>query len=127
MRALSFCTRDIAAVARRCGFHHAALLQRMNIFAQFHSRIAAILQGFVAAGRLPAALDLAAFTVEPPRDASHGDLSCNAAMVYAKDAKTAFASPRALADAIVAELAAAPGNGCVMISVGQIGDAAAGK
>ena len=80
----------------------------MNIFARFQTRIAAILQDFIAAGRLPPGLDLAAFTVEPPRDATHGDLACNAAMVYAREAKPHFASPRALADAIVAALAGTP-------------------
>jgi arginyl-tRNA synthetase len=38
------------------------------------------------------------FVVEPPRDASHGDLSCNAAMVLAKPLKS---NPRAIAQAIV--------------------------
>jgi arginyl-tRNA synthetase len=40
-------------------------------------------------------------TVEPPRDASHGDLATNAAMVLAKPAG---ANPRALAEAIAGEL-----------------------
>ena len=88
----------------------------MNIFAEFQSSIAAILQGFIAAGRLPASLELAAFTVEPPRDASHGDLACNAAMVFARDARPAFASPRALAEAIVAVLKDAPGVAAVSVA-----------
>ena len=36
--------------------------------------------------------------VEPPRDAAHGDLSTNAAMVYAREAKAAGSNPRALAE-----------------------------
>ena len=88
----------------------------MNIFAEFQNRVASILQGFIAAGRLPATLDLAAFTVEPPRDASHGDLACNAAMVYARDARPAFASPRAIADAIVAALQDMPGVAAVSVA-----------
>jgi len=39
------------------------------------------------------------FVVEPPRDASHGDLSCNAAMVLSKALKS---NPRAIAEKLVA-------------------------
>ena len=41
--------------------------------------------------------------VEPPRDAAHGDMATNAAMVLAKEAK---AKPRDLAEAIAAKLRA---------------------
>ena len=44
--------------------------------------------------------------VEPPRDASHGDLATNAAMVLAKGAGT---NPRALAGLIAPKLEALPG------------------
>ena len=77
----------------------------MNLFADFHARVAAILAAFQKDGRLPADLDLARFVVEPPRDRSHGDLAVNAAMVYAKEAKAGFGNPRALAQAIVDALA----------------------
>jgi arginyl-tRNA synthetase len=77
----------------------------MNLFADFHARIAAILGRFQSDGRLPGDLDLGRFVVEPPRDPSHGDLACNAAMVFAKEAKAGFGAPRAFAEAIVAELA----------------------
>jgi arginyl-tRNA synthetase len=77
----------------------------MNIFAEFQGRIAKILTRIAASGRLPADLDLSRFVVEPPRDPSHGDLAANAAMVYAKEAKAAFAGPRALAVEIAAALA----------------------
>ena len=50
-------------------------------------------------------LDLSRVVVEPPRDAAHGDLSTNAAMVIAKPART---NPRQLADLIVADLATDP-------------------
>ena len=80
----------------------------MNIFAEFQARIGAVLQGVVDSGRLPAGLDLRRFTVEPPRDASHGDLATNAAMVYAKDAKPHFANPRQLAAEICFALANDP-------------------
>ncbi|WP_041367519.1 arginine--tRNA ligase [Methylocella silvestris] len=80
----------------------------MNIYADFHQRIAAILETIVASGRLPAELDLNRFVVEPPRDASHGDLAANAAMVYAKEAKASFSNPRQLASEIAFALAEDP-------------------
>ena len=46
-------------------------------------------------------LDRRNVTVEPPRDASHGDLATNAAMVLAKGAGT---NPRTLAELLVAKL-----------------------
>jgi arginyl-tRNA synthetase len=63
------------------------------------------LDALEAAGTLPAGLNRAAITLEPPRDASHGDLATNAAMVLAKPAGS---NPRMLAEAIVAELARLP-------------------
>jgi arginyl-tRNA synthetase len=80
----------------------------MNIFAEFQERIASHLARIVASGRLPADLDLGRFTVEPPRDPTHGDLATNAAMVYAKEAKASFANPRQLATEIAAVLADDP-------------------
>ena len=80
----------------------------MNIFADFQSRIASLLEKRIAAGDLPRDLDLGRFVVEPPREASHGDLSTNAAMVYAREAKLAGSNPRALAEALVADLKREP-------------------
>ena len=77
----------------------------MNIFAEFHIRVAAILKDVMASGRLPADIDLSRFVVEPPRDPSHGDLATNAAMVYAREAKAAFPNPRQLATEIAFALA----------------------
>ena len=37
-------------------------------------------------GGLPPGIDLSRVVVEPPRDASHGDMATNAAMVLAKEA-----------------------------------------
>jgi arginyl-tRNA synthetase len=54
---------------------------------------------------LPEGLDLSRVVVEPPRDATHGDMATNAAMVLAKDAK---AKPRDLADRIADKLRADP-------------------
>lgn len=69
----------------------------MNLFAEFHALIAAILRRITAQGRLPENLDLQRLVVEPPRDPAHGDLSTNAAMVYAREARSFFANPRQLA------------------------------
>jgi len=80
----------------------------MNVFADFQARVAALLEKRVAAGELPHDLDLSRFVVEPPRDSAHGDLSTNAAMVYAREAKEAGSNPRALAESLAAELAREP-------------------
>ncbi|WP_120717480.1 arginine--tRNA ligase [Tsuneonella amylolytica] len=72
-----------------------------TLHAAFAARIAAILHALEMEGALPAGASAAAVTVEPPRDASHGDLATNAAMVLAKQAAT---NPRALAERIVAHL-----------------------
>src|SRR5579872_6589509 len=80
----------------------------MNIFVDFERRVAALLEEIAAAGRWPQPLDLGRFTVEPPREAAHGDLSTNAAMVYAKEAKAAGLNPRQLAIEIAAALAETP-------------------
>src|SRR5262249_33591431 len=53
------------------------------------------------AGALPGGLDLSRIAVEPPRDASHGDLSTNAAMVLAKSAGK---NPRELAQQLAERL-----------------------
>ncbi|WP_158817578.1 arginine--tRNA ligase [Methylocapsa sp. S129] len=80
----------------------------MNIFMDFQRRVAGLLAGIVKAGNLPQTLDLTRFVVEPPRDPSHGDLSTNAAMVYAKEAKAAGSNARTLAIEIAAGLAEQP-------------------
>ncbi len=73
----------------------------MTLYTRFAAHVAAALDTLVAAGTLPADLDRRNVTVEPPRDVTHGDLATNAAMVLAKPAKT---NPRALAEALAAEL-----------------------
>ena len=80
----------------------------MNVFAEFQSRIAGLLKARIEAGELPRDLDLGRFVVEPPRDAAHGDLSTNAAMVYAREAKLAGSNPRALAESLAADLEREP-------------------
>jgi arginyl-tRNA synthetase len=74
----------------------------MTLYHRFAAHIDAALDTLVAAGTLPADLDRRNVTVEPPRDPAHGDLATNAAMVLAKPAKT---NPRALAEALAAQLA----------------------
>ena len=74
----------------------------MNLFASLETRLKAHLSALVEAGRLPEGLPLDRVTVEPPRDASHGDFATNAAMVLAKPAKT---NPRALAEDLVTAIA----------------------
>src|SRR6266511_4288187 len=73
-----------------------------NIFATVLDRVHAALAALKSAGNLPA-LDVSRVVVEPPRDAAHGDMATNAAMVLAKDAGR---KPRALAELIAARLRA---------------------
>ena len=76
-----------------------------NIFRDFTVRIAGLIDGLIADGALPGDLAVGKFTVEPPRELAHGDLSTNAAMVLAKPAGM---NPRAVADLLVAKLSAWP-------------------
>jgi arginyl-tRNA synthetase len=73
-----------------------------NIFATVLARVIAANQALIADGALPQ-LDLSRVLVEPPRDATHGDMATNAAMVLAKDAKK---KPRELAELIAERLRA---------------------
>jgi arginyl-tRNA synthetase len=62
----------------------------LTLYPRFTAHIAEALTTLLADGDLPAGFALAPalanVTVEPPRDASHGDLATNAAMVLAKPA-----------------------------------------
>jgi len=58
----------------------------MNIFAEIRTSVIETLDALVAEGRLPPGLSWGAVAVEPPRDAAHGDMATNAAMVLAKPA-----------------------------------------
>jgi arginyl-tRNA synthetase len=77
----------------------------VTVHAAFADHVDAALDALVAAGTLPAGLNRANVTVEPPRDPAHGDLATNAAMVLAKPAGM---NPRALAEALVGELRQIP-------------------
>lgn len=73
----------------------------MNLFADFETRIRNALETIDLIREKRAELDFGRIAVEPPRDASHGDVATNAAMVLAKPLGT---NPRALADLIVERL-----------------------
>jgi arginyl-tRNA synthetase len=75
----------------------------MNIFTHFHTVVLQAVDTLVAAGKIPAGLDVSRIAVEPPRDFSHGDLATNVAMVLAKPAGV---NPRALADLLMPLLSA---------------------
>ena len=59
----------------------------MDIFYTVRQHVLNELESMVAAGELPAGLDMTSVAVEPPRDPLHGDMATNAAMVLSKSAK----------------------------------------
>jgi len=67
----------------------------MNIYSEFEKDIKAAVAELGHDNTLPSGMDVSKLTVEAPRDASHGDLATNAAMVLCKQAGM---PPRALAD-----------------------------
>jgi arginyl-tRNA synthetase len=73
----------------------------VTVFQHYTKVVHDILDDLVARSVFPAAIDRSNITVEPPRDATHGDLAINAAMVLAKPAGT---NPRELAGLLIAEL-----------------------
>jgi arginyl-tRNA synthetase len=72
-----------------------------NIFAVVLDKIHAANRTLVAEGLLPDGIDQSRVQVEPPREAAHGDMATNAAMVLAKDAGK---KPRELAEALAGKL-----------------------
>lgn len=85
----------------------------MNLFTHFHGAIAGLIEDLVQAGELPAGLNVASITVEPPRDPSHGDITTNAAMVLAKPAKK---NPREIAALLAAKVTDVAGVEAVEIA-----------
>ena len=75
----------------------------MDIYRELTIVVRALLEDLARAGQIPAGLDLSRIAVEAPRDASHGDLATNAAMVLAKSAGM---KPRELADILKPRLVA---------------------
>jgi arginyl-tRNA synthetase len=74
-----------------------------HLFANVLARVHAVCSALAVEGGWPAGIDLSRVVVEPPRDAAHGDMATNAAMVLAKEAK---AKPRDLAEQIASRLRA---------------------
>ncbi|MGE3528494.1 MAG: arginine--tRNA ligase [Methyloceanibacter sp.] len=77
----------------------------MDVFAGFHGRVLAAVQQLKHDGVVPPEASIEGITLGAPKDASHGDLATNAAMVLAKPAGL---NPRALAERIVPLLASDP-------------------
>ncbi|MBZ0262064.1 MAG: arginine--tRNA ligase [Hyphomicrobiales bacterium] len=77
----------------------------MNLFGHFQTLVRNELSAMMAAGELKPGLDISRVTAEPPRDASHGDVTTNAAMVVAKSAGMA---PKVLAETLAKRLAKQP-------------------
>ena len=73
----------------------------MNLFADIRTLVLDTLTQMQAGGALPQGLDFTQITVEPPRDALHGDMATNAAMVLAKPAGK---NPREIANDLAARL-----------------------
>lgn len=78
----------------------------MNIFNTYKDHIAGIVTDLANAGALPAGLDLSKVAAELPRDATHGDMATNVAMVLAKPAGK---NPRELATLLHEPLKKLPG------------------
>src|ERR1700712_1521719 len=74
-----------------------------HLFADVLARVHAICAVLATEGQWPDGIDFSRVVVEPPRDASHGDMATNAAMVLAKEAR---AKPRELADKFAEKLRA---------------------
>jgi arginyl-tRNA synthetase len=77
----------------------------MNLYKHFARAIRDILADLAAAGAIPSGLDHDRIAVEAPREAAHGDLATNAAMVLAKPAAM---KPRDLAALLMSRLASHP-------------------
>ncbi|MEX0284515.1 MAG: arginine--tRNA ligase [Paracoccaceae bacterium] len=74
----------------------------MNLFADIRTLVLDALSQMQAEGALPDGLSFDNVAVEPPRDAAHGDMATNAAMVLAKPAKM---KPRDIAETLAGKLA----------------------
>lgn len=75
----------------------------MNLFSDIRATVIEALSALTSEGVLPEGLTFDNVAVEPPRDAGHGDMATNAAMVLAKPAAM---KPRAIADALALKLQA---------------------
>jgi arginyl-tRNA synthetase len=75
------------------------------MFAEIRTLVLDTLGTLITSGDLPDGLDLSSVAVEPPRDAAHGDMATNAAMVLAKPAGM---KPRDIATLLAGRLADDP-------------------
>jgi arginyl-tRNA synthetase len=78
----------------------------MNVYAHFEQQLASAIAALHAAGALPVGAEGLRLGMEPTRDATHGDLATNAAMMLAKPTGM---KPRDLAELIAEPLRAAEG------------------
>jgi arginyl-tRNA synthetase len=85
----------------------------MDIFEHFSDRVRKAVQATVLRDGQPDGIDLARITAEAPRDASHGDVATNAAMVLAKPLG---AKPRELAVRIALDLERDPDIASVSVA-----------
>src|SRR5687767_7015082 len=74
-----------------------------DIFATILAKVRHANAALAKEGMMPQGLDYSRIVVEPPRDAAHGDMATNAAMVLAKDAGK---KPRELAELLAGKLRA---------------------
>jgi len=77
----------------------------MHVFQLFTQHVRSAVEALAQGGAFALPADLSRIVVEPPRDASHGDLATNAAMALAKDTGL---KPRDLAEKVAAELRKLP-------------------
>lgn len=94
----------------------------MDLFADIRDLVVASLDAMVAQGDLTDGLDYSAIDLEPPKDAAHGDMACNAAMVLAGPAgRDARLIAQGLADLLIADpriaLADVAGPGFLNITI----------
>jgi len=75
----------------------------MNLFDHFREQVLTTIDALVSDGILPGGIDTSRIAVEPPREASHGDVTTNAAMLLAKPAKM---KPRDIAEPLAERLKA---------------------
>lgn len=77
----------------------------MNLFTLYRSHVLGIIQTLEKAGLHPEGLPTDAIEVSPPREAAHGDMATNVAMVLAAKAGK---KPRDIAELVVKELKTVP-------------------
>ena len=57
----------------------------LHLFADVLARVHAVCRALAVEANWPEGIDFSRVVVEPPRDATHGDMATNAAMVLAKE------------------------------------------